>query len=193
MNEDKELAMWKAEWATLGGSADFVKELAARAKKVERNRKLGLGVQVVICASVCAFATWFAIAMKGAPTGIAFCAGNYFFGGVVLTRSFTTFRRVDSSAKDVATFVKATNDRFEAGLKMLDFQFWSTIVLAVACYAWMTWLALSLMDHFIDVVPSYVGVTVILAGLFWWYRRAAKIIRRKRDRFAAVVAERTAE
>lgn len=187
--------MWKAEWATLGGSADFVKELAHRVKREDFRRRIAIAIEFIGAACTSTFGVWFAVDTKGDLPAVVLCGGMFLFNGIWLTRMLTGFRRADPSASDVAAFVKLTRGRHRDLIRWIRFARWSTLVTGIACYAWILWIVRRAGATFSDpetLIPIAV-VAVILAGLFVWYYVARKIIDRRLARFEALVAERTME
>ncbi len=193
-----ELASWRSEWQSLGGREDLARELAERARKDGQRIRRAAALEISATAVATAFCVWFLAKSKGAPIVVALSVVILVFNGVWLTRLFTlregTMRGV-SPGEGLDAFVELTRRRIADDLRWNRFSRGATQVLATFIALWCAWAFVQGYSFYAAEpwrgVVGFGGAAAILGGLFVWQRRKAAKLETERERFEALVAERT--
>lgn len=194
MNEEKELEAWRAAWQSLGGESALAAELAAQAAKDARRVWVSRATETLAALASTSVSLVFAIRSHGRAVTVALCAGIALFNAIWLTRLFT-LRVGAGEGSTVAHFVALRRARLERDRTWNAFARRATIGLGVALVPWSLWMlrvgwALYRAEPWRFVV-GFGGVLVILAGVLVTLSRAQKRLDAERERFEALVAERT--
>lgn len=193
MTEEKELEMWREEWATLGGSDTLIAELAAQAARDARRIRLSNAGEVLAAIFSSSVSLMFAIGSHGKPTTVVLCAGIFLFNGVWLTRLLTLRIATETSAID--DFIAHRRRSFERDLTWNAFARRATLVLAIACVPWSAWMLHAGAD-FYNAAPwrgviGFGGIIVILTIVLFGLKRKRAAIAAESERFETLIAERT--
>lgn len=196
MNEENELETWRGEWQSLGGREGLTRELTARVAKDSRRIRRSVATEVLAGVFSSSIALWMTIRSHGAPVLVALCAGIFLFNGVWLTRLFTLREGEHSGLGDgLDAFVERTRRRLQDDLRWNTFARRATIVLGVAIVPWSVWMLVVGWSVYRAepwrAAVGFGGVVVILGFLFGWLRSKRRTIAAERERFEALVAERT--
>jgi hypothetical protein len=196
VNEENELETWRGEWQSLGGREGLTRELAARVAKDGRRIKRAAAIEVLAAALSSSASLWMAIGSHGAPVLVGLCAGIFLFNGVWLTRLFTLREGERSGLGDgLDAFVERTRRRLQDDLRWIAFARRATIGLGLALVPWSAWM-LSAGWSVYRAEPwragvGFGGIVVILGFIFAALRSKRATIAAERERFEALVAERT--
>ena len=196
MNEENELETWRGEWQSLGGREGLTRELAARVADDGRRIKRSVATEVIAAAFSSSVSIWMAITSHGAPVVVALCAGIFLFNGVWLTRLFTLREGERSGLGDgLDAFVERTRRRLLDDLRWNTFARRAAIGLGVAIVPWSAWMLVVGWSVY-RAEPwragvGFGGIVVILGFVFAWLRSKRTTIAAERERFEALVAERT--
>lgn len=196
MNEENELETWRGEWQSLGGREGLTRELAARVAKDGRRIKRSVATEVTAAAFSSSVSIWMAITSHGAHVIVALCAGIFLFNGVWLTRLFTLREGESSGLGDgLDAFVERTRRRLQDDLRWNTFARRAAIALGVATVPWSAWMLVVGWSVY-RAEPwragvGFGGIVVILGFVFAWLRSKRTAIAAERERFEALVAERT--
>ncbi|MBX3231864.1 MAG: hypothetical protein KIT84_11860 [Labilithrix sp.] len=192
MTEERELEVWRAEWAALGGRDDLAKTLAARVVKDGRRIKRGVAGEVAAAMLAASFSLWMAIASNGRPGAVVLCAGIFLFSGVWLTRLFT-LREGARMAEGLEGFVALTRKRLADDMRWNAFSWRATFVVGVAATAWAIWTLVAGWSFYRAEpwrgVVGFGGIYVILAAVAVGMRVRRRKIAAEAERFEALVAD----
>jgi hypothetical protein len=193
---DNELEDWQQEWQALGGREDLARSLAERVQHDGRRIRRELVLEMAAAAGSTALCAWLLVDSKGKPVVTVACAAVLIFTGVWVTRLLTLKQgssRAEGTGLDV--FIELTRRRLTDDVKWHTFRRRSLDVLALLMVPWTLW-AISERYPLYRAEPwlgaAEVGALLgLLVGSFIHLRRKVRTLEAARDRFEALVDDRT--
>ena len=195
-DQDTELEGWRQGWQALGGRADLARSLAERVKQDGRRLQRELVSEMAWAAASSALCVWLLVDSGGKPVVAVACAGTLLFTGAWVTRLLTLKYGAASGADSgLDAFVELTRRRLADELKWQLYRRRSLDVAALLIVPWTIW-ALTERYSLYRAQPwvgiAEVGLLVgLLVGLFIHLPRKIRALEAARDRFEALVDERT--
>ena len=194
--QDTELEGWKHEWQSLGGRDDLARSLAERVQKDGRRLRRELVTEMAWAAGSSALCVWLLVDSGGKPVVTVACAGALLFTGVWVTRLLTLkYGTSNDAASGLDAFVALTRQRLADDLKWHRFRRRSLDIAALLIVPWTVW-AVSERYSLYSAQP-WVGIAevglllALLIGLFIHLPRKIRALEAARDRFEALVDDRT--
>ena len=194
MTTDEELATWRTEWQSLGGSEGFGRALVERASRDARQMKWSAAKEILGAAFSTVTCGYLVHRLHGSPEVIAVTALILLFNGAWITHFFAvragTF---EANAKGLDAFVELTRARMKGSLRWNTFGARSTLVLSAALVPWSVWMFLAHEAAYLAApwraFVGFGGWMAIMAGLLVFLRWKRTKLVAELDRFERQVAE----
>jgi hypothetical protein len=194
--QDTELEGWKQEWQSLGGRSDLARSLAERVKQDGRRLQRELVTELAWAAGSTALCVWLMVDSGGKPVVAVACAATLLFTGVWVTRLLTLkYGPSNGADSGLDAFVELTRQRLAADLKWHLFRRRSLDVATLFTVPWTVWAILE--RYSLYTAQPWVGVAevglliALLVGMFIYLPRKIRALEAARDRFEALVDDRT--
>lgn len=195
-DQDKELEGWRRGWQSLGGRDDLARSLAERVKQDGRRLRRELVTEMGWAAASTALCVWLLVDSGGKPVVAVACAGCLVFTGVWVTRLLSLkYGASNDTESGLDAFVELTRRRLAEDLKWHLFRRRSLDVAALLIAPWLLWAiperyAIYRAEPWVGVAE--VGALIaLLVGLLVHLTRKVRGLEAARDRFEALVDDRT--
>ncbi len=194
--QDSELEGWRQGWQALGGREDLARSLAARVQEDGRRLRRELVTEMGWAVALSALCVWLLVDSEGKPVVAVACAGSLLFTGVWVTRLLTLkYGAANVGDSGLDAFVELTRQRLADDLQWHLFRRRSLHIATLLIVPWVAW-ALSERYSLYRAEPwvglAEVGLLVaLLVGAFFYLPRKVRALEAARDRFEALVDERT--
>jgi hypothetical protein len=194
--QDSELEGWRRGWQALGGRDDLARSLAARVQADGRRLRRELITEMGWAAASSALCVWLLVESEGKPVVAVACAGSLLFTGVWVTRLLSLKYGGEKGADSgLDAFVELTRRRLADDLKWHLFRRRSLDIAALLMVPWVAW-ALSERYSSYRAEPwvglAEVGLLIaLLVGFYIHLPRKVRALEAARDRFEALVEDRT--
>jgi len=191
---DAELASLRAEWGNLGGQAELVTRLTARAGVDGRRMWRDATAEVMGALGSTSVVLWATIASHGSLTTVTIAAFVLLFNGAWLTHFFLT--RADlfrASTEGLDAFVVLTRKRLAAEERWTRASLRWQMVVALFLLPWFGWVFVTHLDLYRAEpwrVALVVGVfAAVVGGLRVYSTRKGRRLRAEAARFEQMVAD----
>jgi hypothetical protein len=198
MNPDPELESWKKEWQSLGGKERLAEELTARVAKDGRRLKLATVREIASASAGVLLCLWLIVKSRGEVVASVVCVALCLYFGIWVSQLLTlrsgSFRAVGGS---IHAFVELTRRRLADDAKWASFRSRATQLISLFLVPWCIWAAIHRWPLYsAEPWRAIVGFGVPAVGFTWgmlWNRKKGRLAEAERERFEALVAERTLE